>query len=151
MATADDFAYWKRADSGDVACEIDFIVTHVYAMWHGKQLTDALEFTAQEYGEVTALHPDHRVVLGEAGWATNAQSVGLQGKLIRGTAGEDQQRVFYRQFSDWSRENEVVTCYFEAFDENWKGDSHPDQVEKHWGLFRADRTPKAALREQASP
>ena len=29
----------------------------------------------------------------------------------------------------------------------WKGGAHPDEVEKHWGLFRADRTPKTALSE----
>jgi len=39
----------------------------------------------------------------------------------------------------------IPTFYFEAFDENWKGGDHPDEVEKHWGVFRADRTPKAAV------
>ncbi len=44
----------------------------------------------------------------------------------------------------WSRAR-IASFYFEAFDENWKGGDHPDEVEKHWGLFRADRTPKAVL------
>ena len=39
----------------------------------------------------------------------------------------------------------LLTGTFEAFDENWKGGDHPAEVEKHWGLFRADRTPKAAM------
>jgi exo-beta-1,3-glucanase (GH17 family) len=39
----------------------------------------------------------------------------------------------------------VTTFVFEAFDENWKGGADPADVEKHWGLFHADRTPKAAL------
>ena len=34
---------------------------------------------------------------------------------------------------------------FEAFDENWKGGPEPDDAEKHWGFFRADRTPKPAV------
>jgi exo-beta-1,3-glucanase (GH17 family) len=45
----------------------------------------------------------------------------------------------------WARESGTTTFFFEAFDENWKGGDHPDEVEKHWGLFRADRTPKPAL------
>jgi exo-beta-1,3-glucanase (GH17 family) len=39
--------------------------------------------------------------------------------------------------------------YFEAFDENWKGSSDPLEPEKHWGLYRADRTPKLALAASA--
>ena len=34
--------------------------------------------------------------------------------------------------------------YFEAFDEKWKGGQHPAEVEKHWGVYRSDRTPKPA-------
>ena len=34
---------------------------------------------------------------------------------------------------------------FEAFDENWKGGPSPEETEKHWGLFRADRTPKLVV------
>ena len=45
----------------------------------------------------------------------------------------------------------IVSTWFEAFDENWKGGPHPDEVEKHWGLFRADRTPKQAARPAPKP
>ena len=47
----------------------------------------------------------------------------------------------------WTTRDRVVNLFFEAFDENWKGGPHPDEVEKHWGLFRADRTPKKAMQE----
>ena len=34
---------------------------------------------------------------------------------------------------------------FEAFDENWKGSDHELEPEKHWGLYKADRTPKLVM------
>ena len=37
---------------------------------------------------------------------------------------------------------------FEAFDENWKGGGEttsPLASEKHWGVFTADRKPKASF------
>ena len=45
----------------------------------------------------------------------------------------------------WAEKEQVLVYYFEAFDENWKGSDDPLEPEKHWGLYRADRTPKLAL------
>jgi exo-beta-1,3-glucanase (GH17 family) len=53
--------------------------------------------------------------------------------------------VFFEALNRWVDRTRVVTFFFEAFDENWKGGDHADEVEKHWGLYRADRTPKRAL------
>ena len=36
---------------------------------------------------------------------------------------------------------------FEAFDEPWKGSPDLLEPEKHWGLFRVERTPKLVMRE----
>ena len=37
----------------------------------------------------------------------------------------------------------ITTFFFEAFDEDWKGDDkEPLGAEKHWGLFTQDRKPK---------
>ena len=46
---------------------------------------------------------------------------------------------------EWSGKNNVLVFFFEAFDEQWKGSSHPLEPEKHWGLYKADRSPKAAM------
>lgn len=148
VTTADDLKYWKTPDSKKVAEEVDFIVAHIYAMWHGKQLDTALEFTTDEYEKVQQIHPDRQIVLGEAGWATKTHPEGLQAELIKGRAGEAEQKTFFDAFTEWSRTKKIPTFYFEAFDENWKGGPHPDEVEKHWGLFRADRTPKLAIQNQ---
>ena len=70
---------------------------------------------------------------------------GEQARLIKGAAGEAEQAQFYEALRHWAADRRQATFWFEAFDENWKGGPHPDEVEKHWGLFRADRTPKAAV------
>jgi exo-beta-1,3-glucanase (GH17 family) len=145
VATADDFGYWLLPESDAVARELDFLVTHVYAMWNGVPLEGALAFTREKYAEVARLHTGLPIVIGEAGWATRKHTEGEQARLIRGEAGEEPQRVFYEQFTDWVVRERITSTWFEAFDEGWKGGPHPDEVEKHWGLFRADRTPKRAV------
>ncbi len=151
VSTADDFGYWVEPRSDAVAREVDFIVLHVYAMWNGQPLDRALEFTQEKYAAVVRRHPGIPVVLGEAGWATAKHTEGEQATLIKGTPGEAQQRIFHEQFTDWVVRERVVSTWFEAFDENWKGGPHPDEVEKHWGLFRADRAPKQAARPAPKP
>ena len=147
VTTADDFNFWNKPESKRVAEEVDFIVTHIHALWAGLDLAGAVPWTEKVYREVCTHHPGKTVVIGEAGWATQVHDEGEQAKLIqRQEANEEAQRIYYRQFTDWARENKVCTFFFEAFDEPWKGGPHPDEVEKHWGLFRADRQPKAALR-----
>ncbi len=55
--------------------------------------------------------------------------------------------VAYPTWVDGARgwRERITSTWFEAFDERWKGGPHPDEVEKHWGLFRSDRTPKQAV------
>lgn len=144
VATADDFGFWVLPESERVARELDFLVTHVYAMWNGRPLDQALAFTQEKYAAVVAAHPGLPVVLGEAGWATAKHTEGEQATLIKGEPGEEPQRRFYQAFTGWVVQDRITSTWFEAFDENWKGGPHPDEVEKHWGLFRADRTPKLA-------
>jgi exo-beta-1,3-glucanase (GH17 family) len=148
VSTADDFAFWLKPESDAVAREVDFLVLHAYAMWNGKQLSEALPFTQEKYAAVSRRHPGLTVVFGEAGWATKKHTEGDQGKLIKGAPGEAEQHLFFDQFSAWVVEKRIPSTWFEAFDENWKGGDHPDEVEKHWGLWRADRTPKAAVVEK---
>ncbi len=147
VTTADDFNYWNKPESRIVAREIDFIVTHAYAMWGSQPLERGMPFTQEKFEETARLHPGHTVVLGEAGWATSKSSTGEQAKLIKGAAGEDEQRTFYKQYVEWASRAKVANFYFEAFDEKWKGGDKPEEVEKHWGLFNSDRTPKKALQE----
>lgn len=146
VTTADDFNFWNKPESKKVADEVDFIITHVHALWAGLLPENAMDWTTDIYAEICKHHPNKMVVIGEAGWATQVHNEGEQAKLIKGEANEKQQKYYYQQFTDWAKQESVCTFFFEAFDEPWKGGPHPNEVEKHWGLFNVDRTPKAAMR-----
>ena len=62
---------------------------------------------------------------------------------------EEKQKRYYHELYEWAGRMNITTFFFEAFDENWKGDpNNPLGAEKHWGLFYADRKPKLALRSK---
>ena len=145
VTVADDFNFWNKPESRTVAAEVDFITMHAHPMWNGLQLDGALAWLGDQVAAVQALHPDRYVVLGETGWATSVHNVGEQAELIKGQPGEAEQKYFYDAIRAWAEKEKLTVFFFEAFDENWKGGTHPNEVEKHWGLFNADRSGKAAI------
>ena len=147
VTTADDLNFWNKPESKPIAAEIDFIVLHVHALWAGTLPETALKWTKDVYTEIVEFHPQQTIVIGEAGWATQVHDEGEQARLIKGEASEAAQRQYYQQFTKWAAQEKICTFFFEAFDEPWKGGPHPNEVEKHWGLFHVDRTPKAAMIE----
>lgn len=149
VTTADDYNFWNKPESHAVADEVDFILLHAYAMWNGKTLDEAVPWTATTVAGIRKEHPGVPIALGETGWATELNPEGDEVKHIKAPAGEEQQKTFYRAFSSWAEGADLPYFYFEAFDEPWKGSPDPREVEKHWGLYNVDRTPKAALRGEA--
>ncbi len=152
VTTADDYNFWNKPHSTGVADEIDFIILHAYALWNGLQLENAVSWTDSVYKDIQGKHPEQQIIFGETGWATtyNPQKLGPgeQGTLIKGKIGFGAQERFITDFWNWSVTNHIVSFYFEAFDEPWKGggdQSGPDEIEKHWGVFYEDRTPKESF------
>jgi len=47
---------------------------------------------------------------------------------------------------NWSKDEGIITFVFEAFDEPWKGSPEELEPEKHWGIFKVDRTPKKVMK-----
>lgn len=120
---------------------VDFIPLHTYPVWEYKTIDDALGYTKQNYLAVAELYPNKPVVITEAGWATASNGRGIE----PWNASEDLQAQYYDQLLEWTRKEKILTFVFEAFDEPWKGDAHPQEPEKHWGLFKVDRTPKLVM------
>ena len=58
---------------------------------------------------------------------------------------EENQKMYFEDLMSWSEKNKILTFFFEAFDENWKGSPDPGEPEKHWGLYYANRRPKLAM------
>jgi exo-beta-1,3-glucanase (GH17 family) len=125
-----------------LAEELDFIAVHTYPAWEYRSIHDALEYTKQNYHSVVDHYPDKPVIITEAGWTTAANGRGIDPH----NASEELQASYYEQLLEWTTEKQILTFVFEAFDEPWKGSPDPLEPEKHWGLFKLDRTPKLALR-----
>lgn len=121
--------------------EIDFISIHTYPVWEYKSIQEGLSYTIDNYNAVAQAYPDVQIVITEAGWATASNGQGIDVDKVN----EVYQKQYFQQLMDWAEQEQVLVFYFEAFDENWKGSCDPFEPEKHWGLYRADRTPKLAV------
>jgi exo-beta-1,3-glucanase (GH17 family) len=120
---------------------VDFISIHTYPVWEYKNIHEALEYTKQNYYAVADMYPNKVVVITEAGWATNSNGIGIETHNV----SEEFQKVYYTDLIHWCKEDSILTFVFEAFDEPWKGSPEPLEPEKHWGLFKVDRTPKLVM------
>jgi exo-beta-1,3-glucanase (GH17 family) len=125
----------------DLVDEVDFISIHTYPVWEYKNIHEALEYTKQNYYAVADTYPDKLVVITEAGWATNSNGRGIHAHNVN----EELQKIYYEDLMNWNKEDGILTFVFEAFDETWKGSHEFLEPEKHWGLFKMDRTPKLVM------
>ncbi len=123
---------------------LDVIAIHTYPVWEYRSLDQALAFNQENYRSVAEHYPDKPVIITEAGWTTAANGRGIDPH----NASEELQSAYYEQLLEWIDREQILTFVFEAFDEPWKGSPDPLEPEKHWGLYRVDRTPKLAARER---
>jgi exo-beta-1,3-glucanase (GH17 family) len=120
---------------------VDFISVHTYPVWEYKQIHEAIAYTKDNYFAVANAYPDKPTIITEAGWATNSNGRGI----IPENVNERLQKSYLDDLINWTDQDHIITFVFEAFDEPWKGSEEPLEPEKHWGLFRVDRTPKLAV------
>jgi exo-beta-1,3-glucanase (GH17 family) len=147
VTLADDYNFWNTQPSQAVAQKLDFMVLHAYAMWNSQTLENAVSWTEVIYNDISERHPNTQIVLGESGWATSSVSSNGDESLICAPASEETQSHFFEEYYQWLKDNQIVSFYFEAFDEKWKGgeDKPNDIAEKNWGLYRSDRTAKQVV------
>ncbi len=124
-----------------LAAVVDFISIHTYPVWEYKHIHESLEFTKENYSAIANLYPNVPVVITEAGWATRSNGRGIDPDNV----SEGHQKIYFEDLTDWTEKENIPTFFFEAFDESWKGSAEAHEPEKHWGLFRIDRTPKKAM------
>lgn len=124
-----------------LVAHIDFISIHTYPVWEYKHIHESVGYTIANYTAVANQFPTVPVVITEAGWATHSHGRGIQVEHVN----EVNQKIYYDDLMTWVTENQILTFFFEAFDERWKGSSDPMEPEKHWGVFKTDRTPKLVM------
>ena len=128
-----------------LGAELDFISIHTYPVWEYKHIDEAIDYTKENYYSVAAKYPDKAVVITEAGWATRSNGRGIDPSNVN----EKHQKIYFDKLMEWTSRENILTFFFEAFDESWKGSPEPLEPEKHWGLFKIDRTPKMAANHLA--
>ena len=94
---------------------------------------------------LASLNIQKPIHIGETGWAS--VSKGIYGASGSHAADEYKQALYYKKINQWSKENNVTTVYFSAFDEPWKDPSGPSATENNFGLFTVDGKAKYALWE----
>ena len=127
----------------DLVDEVDFISIHTYPVWEYKNIHEAMEYTKQNFYSVADTYPEKLVVITEAGWTTYSNGRGI----CPSNVSEEYQKTYYNDLINWCKEDNILTFVFEAFDEYWKGSEEALEPEKHWGLFKIDRTPKLVMSE----
>lgn len=120
---------------------VDFISIHTYPVWEYKKIHESLEYTKQNYFAVADLYPEKPVIITEAGWATNSNGRGIDPEHV----SEKNQKIYFEDLMNWAENEGILTFFFEAFDESWKGSPEPLEPEKHWGIFKIDRSPKKVV------
>ena len=140
VTVADNYEWWA-AHGKKLSKSIDFISVHIYPVWEGKDINEGLSYSIANIQKVRNALPDAKIVISEAGWASVASEFGER-------ASEEKQLQYFHQLAEWSEQMNITTFFFEAFDEDWKGNSdNPLGAEKHWGLYTVDRTPKLIFQQ----
>lgn len=140
VTVAENYKWW--ADHGsELAKAVDFISIHTYPVWEGKDIDEGMSYTLENLSEVKRALQAVPMVISEAGWASVASEFGSR-------ASEDTQRQYYDELMSWAAQMNITTFFFEAFDEDWKGDPNNMMgAEKHWGVFTIDRKPKKVMQQ----
>jgi len=138
----DNYAPWL-GKLQEVAEAVDFISIHTYPVWEYKPIHEGLSYTQENYNAVAEKYPHKPVIITEAGWTTKSNGKGIEPAFVN----EELQKIYIDSLLEWVSEDSILTFFFEAFDEYWKGAPEPHEPEKHWGLFNIDRTPKLAARQ----
>lgn len=139
------YGYWNSSTAQIIVDEIDFISVHIYAFWDSQTFENSLSYTQTLYKNLLKRYPAKQIVIGEAGWPSSQEDQSIR----LGEANIANLQAFFDGYKAWIDDQQIVSFYFAAFDENWKGGTTL-LVEKHWGLFYAaapneSRQPKISL------
>lgn len=128
--------YWVTKGRS-IAKEVDFISIHSYPLWQRVSLKNAIDMNIEDFEKNVSAYPDKQIIFTEFGWTTMSNE-----QMDATQTNEKNQAIYLQKVEKWSEKNQITMFIFEAFDEPWKGSTNPIEPEKHWGIFKVDRTPK---------
>jgi exo-beta-1,3-glucanase (GH17 family)/PKD repeat protein len=111
----------------DIGNTVDLIFVDIYPYSEGFPLNQAVTCILNVYGSLNAAYPlSQPIVISETGWPS--------------LASVSDQQTYWQSVITAAKQNNIEYFGFEAFDEAWKS---PPSVEATWGLWYANRQPKA--------
>ena len=108
-------------------CE-GFIMANFYPYWDGICITSAIKQVKNNYRKLTEVINNKEIVIGETGWPTEGDNVGLA------IADSTNSGKYFYDVINWTREKKIKLFYFEAFDEHWKSTFEGPQG-ANWGIL----------------
>ena len=133
----EEYQHWVEG-LDKLAEAVDFISLHTYPAWQGVQVEEGLQVAVKNYNQVQAKYPNKDLIITETGWPT--KSHGSRIKIENATI--ENQKRYNLEIETWGQKNNVLVYLFEAFDEECKGETHPDEPEKNWGIYDINRKRK---------
>jgi exo-beta-1,3-glucanase (GH17 family)/cellulose synthase/poly-beta-1,6-N-acetylglucosamine synthase-like glycosyltransferase len=136
VSTAEPWHIWLRQP--ELAAHVDFITVHLLPYWEGVPLEAALDETLRRYEQLRARFPHKRIVIGEIGWPSGGDAVGVAQPTPMAQA------IFVRSFLARAPALNLDYYLMEAVDQPWKRATE-GPVGAHWGMMDARRQPKFDL------
>jgi exo-beta-1,3-glucanase (GH17 family)/cellulose synthase/poly-beta-1,6-N-acetylglucosamine synthase-like glycosyltransferase len=133
VSTAEPWHVWLRQP--ELARHVDFITVHLLPYWEGVPVEAAVDETLRRLAQVRARFPKKRVVIGEIGWPSGGEAVGVA------LATPERQAQFVRTFLARAEGLDLDYYLMEAVDQPWKRATE-GAVGAHWGVLDAARRPK---------
>lgn len=136
VSTAEFWNTWLERP--DLVREVDFMLVHLLPYWQSISIDDAVAHSFDALAQLREKYPDKRIVVGEVGWPSHGDQVGLAQATPRNQAR------FVREFA--VRANKIGLEYFlmEGIDQPWKSGLE-GRVGGHWGVLDSDRNPKFSM------
>ncbi len=135
VSTAEPWHVWLSQP--ELARHVDFITVHLLPYWEGVPAEAAVGYALDRLAEVQRRFPHLPVVIGEVGWPSRGVRQG------EAEASPEHQAFFVRSFVARAQALGLDYYLMEAIDQPWKRVLE-GQAGGHWGVWRADRTPKFA-------
>jgi exo-beta-1,3-glucanase (GH17 family)/cellulose synthase/poly-beta-1,6-N-acetylglucosamine synthase-like glycosyltransferase len=136
VSTAEPWHIWLGQP--ELAEHVDFITVHLLPYWEGVPAEAALDDALRRYDQVRARFPHKPVVVGEIGWPSGGDAVGVA------RPAPAAQAVFVRSLLARAPALNLDYYLMEAVDQPWKRVTE-GTVGAHWGLMDAARRPKFAF------
>lgn len=132
-------AYYEFSARPRITAACDLILANCYPYWEGCHIDYSLVHFRQMYYQALHAGNGKKVIITETGWPS--QGTGLEDAQ----PSKENALRYFLNVQQWAAQEEIELFYFSSFDEPWKGSPDPMEPEKHWGLFKVDRTPKMAV------